>query len=73
VVWTAPVFNADGSLKSPAYVIVFLNRELVDNHFELKVETRYIDPPFYKKSTAHPSSCKPMAIRVRPSASGIFT
>jgi hypothetical protein len=49
VVWTAPVFNADGSLKSPAYVTVFLNGVLVDNHFELKGETRYIGQPFYKK------------------------
>jgi len=49
VAWTAPVFNADGSLKSPAYVTVFLNGVLVDNHFELKGETRYIGQPFYKK------------------------
>jgi len=49
VVWTAPVFNADGSLKSPAYATVFLNGVLVENHFELKGETRYIGEPFYKK------------------------
>jgi hypothetical protein len=49
VVWTAPVFNADGSLKSPAYATVFLNGVLIDNHFELKGETRYIGQPFYKK------------------------
>ena len=66
VVWTAPVFNADGSLKSPAYVTVFLNGVLVDNHFELKGETRYIGQPFYKKSTAHRSSCRPTAIPVAP-------
>jgi len=48
VVWTAPVFNADGSLKSPAYVTAFFNAVLVQNHFELKGETRYIGPPFYK-------------------------
>jgi len=49
VVWTAPVFNGDGSLKSPAYATVLLNGVLVDNHFELKGETRYIGQPFYKK------------------------
>ncbi len=49
VVWIAPVFNDDGSLKSPAYATVFLNGVLVDNHFELKGETRYIGQPFYKK------------------------
>ena len=54
VVWTAPVFNADGSLKSPAYVTAFLNGVLVQNHFELKGETRYIGQPFYKKFDGAP-------------------
>ena len=54
VVWTAPIFNADGSLKSPAYVTVFLNGVLVQNHFELKGETRYIGQPFYKKFDSAP-------------------
>jgi hypothetical protein len=49
VAWTAPVFNADGSLKSPAYATVFLNGVLIDNHFELKGETLYIGQPSYKK------------------------
>ncbi len=48
VVWTAPRFNADGSLKTPAFVTVFFNGVLVQNHFELKGETRYIGKPFYK-------------------------
>ncbi|HWY20357.1 MAG TPA: DUF1080 domain-containing protein [Candidatus Acidoferrum sp.] len=54
VVWTAPIFNADGSLKTPAYVTVFFNGVLVQNHFELKGETRYIGQPFYKKYDAAP-------------------
>jgi hypothetical protein len=54
VVWTAPVFNGDGSLKTPAYVTVFFNGVLVQNHFELKGETRYIGQPFYKKYDAAP-------------------
>ena len=29
VVWTAPTFNSDGSLKSPAYVTAFFNGVLV--------------------------------------------
>lgn len=49
VVWTAPVFAADGSLKTPANVTAFFNGVLVQNHFELKGETRYIGQPFYKK------------------------
>ena len=53
-VWTAPTFNAAGSLKTPAYVTVFFNGVLVQNHFELKGETRYIGRPFYKKFDAAP-------------------
>lgn len=49
VVWTAPVFGDDGSLKSPAYVTVFFNGVLVQNHFELKGQTLYIGRPFFKK------------------------
>ena len=54
VVWTAPVFRADGSLKSPAYATVFFNGVLVDNHFELKGVTRYIGQPYYKEHGAAP-------------------
>jgi hypothetical protein len=54
VVWTAPVFNADSSVKSPAYVTAFFNGVLVQNHFELKGETRYIGQPFYKKFDGAP-------------------
>ena len=54
VIWTAPTFNADGSLKNPAYVTVFFNRVLVQNHFELKGETLYIGKPSYKKYDTAP-------------------
>lgn len=54
VVWTAPVFNGDGSLQTPAYVTVFFNGVLVQNHFELKGETLYIGKPFYKKFDSAP-------------------
>ena len=50
VIWTAPRFNADGSLKSPAYVTVFQNGVLLQNHVQLKGATRYIGAPEY---TAH--------------------
>ncbi len=49
VVWSAPIFQQDGTLKTPAYVTVLFNGVLVQNHFELKGETRYIGKPFYKK------------------------
>jgi hypothetical protein len=54
VVWAAPIFNADGSLKIPAYVTAFLNGVLVQNHFELKGATRYIGKPSYKNHDAAP-------------------
>ena len=70
VVWTAPIFNADGSLKSPAYVTAFLNGVLVQNHFELKGETLYIGKPFYKaydsapiKLQAHGDKSEPVSFR----------
>jgi len=54
VVWTAPVFNGDGSLKTPAYVTVLFNGVLVQNHFGLKGETLYIGQPTYKKYDTAP-------------------
>jgi hypothetical protein len=48
VVWTAPLFNADGTLQTPAYVTVFHNGVLVQNHFRLAGETLYIGSPVYK-------------------------
>jgi hypothetical protein len=54
VVWTAPIFNADGSLKTPAYATVLFNGVLVQNHFELTGQTLYIGKPFYKAYTSAP-------------------
>ena len=54
VVWTAPTFNDDGTLKTPAYVTVFFNGVLVQNHFELTGQTLYIGKPYYKAYTAAP-------------------
>jgi hypothetical protein len=47
VVWTAPVFAADGSLASPAVVTAFMNGVLVQDRFVLKGETAYIGAPRY--------------------------
>ena len=54
VIWTAPTFNEDGSLKTPAYVTVFFNGVLVQNHFQLKGETLYRGQPFYRKFDGAP-------------------
>jgi hypothetical protein len=70
VVWTAPVFNADGSLKTPAYATVFHNGVLIQNHVELKGETLYIGQPVYKaydtapiKLQAHGDPSEPISFR----------
>jgi hypothetical protein len=49
VVWTAPVFQADGSLQTPASVTLFHNGVLVQNHFRLSGETLYFGKPVYRK------------------------
>ena len=54
VVWTAPRFNVDGSVKIPAYVTVFHNGALIQNHVELQGETLYIGKPVYKKYDSAP-------------------
>jgi 3-keto-disaccharide hydrolase len=78
VVWTAPRFNADGSLKSPARVTAFFNGILVQNNVELKGPTLYIGLPTYVgaahgpapiKLQAHGDTSKPISFRniwVRP-------
>ena len=54
IIWTAPRFNEDGSLKSPARVTAFHNGVLVQNNFVLKGQTRYIGLPYYSKHGASP-------------------
>lgn len=49
VFWTAPRFNEDGSLKSPAYITAVHNGVLILNHFELKGDTPFNRPPKYEK------------------------
>ncbi len=54
VIWTAPRFNDDGSLKSPARVTAFHNGILVQNNFELRGDTPYIGQPAYRKHGPSP-------------------
>ena len=70
VIWTAPTFNADGSVKTPAYVTAFQNGVLIQNNFPLKGETLYIGPPVYKafdgapiKLQSHGDPSKPISFR----------
>ena len=64
------MFEADGTLKTPAYATVFFNGVVVENHFELKGETRFIGKPFYKafdkapiKLQAHGDKSEPLSFR----------
>ena len=54
VIWTAPRFNDDGTVKSAARVTLLHNGVLIQNNVELKGETRYIGAPYYKKHGACP-------------------
>jgi hypothetical protein len=54
VIWTAPRFNEDGSVQSPARVTVLHNGVLVQNNTVLKGPTLYIGTPSYKKHGAAP-------------------
>lgn len=76
VIWTAPRFNANGSLQSPARVTVLMNGVLVQNNVSLKGRTEYIGQPKYDphgaapiKLQAHGDPSEPISYRniwVRP-------
>jgi hypothetical protein len=71
VIWTAPVFNTDGSVKSPARVTVLFNGVLVENNIELLGPTQYIGTPGYRaphgpspiKLQAHGDKSEPLSFR----------
>ena len=70
VVWTAPVFSASGAVTTPASVTAFHNGVLVQDHFVLKGETRYIGAPTYTpydrapiKLQAHGDKSEPLSFR----------
>ncbi|MDB4331674.1 DUF1080 domain-containing protein [bacterium] len=51
IFWTAPRFDEQGQLVSPAYITALHNGVLILNHFELKGDTPFNRPPAYN---AHP-------------------
>ncbi len=54
IVWTAPRFNDDGTIKTPARITALHNGVLVQNNTEVKGTTVYIGKPYYKKHGAAP-------------------
>lgn len=48
IIFTAPRFNEDGTVKSPAYITAFQNGILIHNHVALKGGTFWDQPPHYE-------------------------
>lgn len=70
IVWNAPRFKRNGTLARPAFVTVFYNGVLVQNHTELKGETVFVGQPVYRpydrapiKLQAHPDPSQPISFR----------
>jgi len=49
IVYTAPRFNNDGFLKTPAFITVLQNGILIQNHVEIKGSSVYTGQPKYEK------------------------
>ena len=49
IIFTAPVFSEDGSIKTPAYFTVLQNGVLILNNVELRGSTAFIGEPTYEK------------------------
>ena len=54
VLWTAPTFNSDGSLKTAAGLTAFHNGILVQNDVEIRGETAWQGPPKYRAHGTSP-------------------
>jgi len=76
IIWKAPRFNNDGTLKSPAYLTVIQNGVLIQDHVEAKGQTFWVGSPVYKPHGAspirlqtHPDPSEPISFRniwIRP-------
>ncbi len=54
ILWTAPRFNDDGTVKTPGRVTAIQNGVLIQNNVDVKGVTVYIGKPYYKKHGATP-------------------
>jgi hypothetical protein len=59
ILFTAPRFNENGEVESPAYITVLHNGVVIHNHFELQGSTSYTEPPKYSR---HPEK-QPFSIQ----------
>jgi hypothetical protein len=50
VIWTAPRFNDDGTVKTPAYLTLIHNGVVIQSHTELKGPTQYIGHAAYRQA-----------------------
>lgn len=58
IVFEAPIFGDDGGLRKPAYITVFHNGVLVQNHVQLAGTTSFVGYPTYQ---AH--GCEPIRLQ----------
>jgi hypothetical protein len=70
VVWTAPTFNEDGTVKTPARVTAFQNGVLIQNDVSLLGQTVFVGKPTYVKHgpapiklQAHGDKSEPISFR----------
>lgn len=71
VVWTAPTFDAQGAMRTPAYLTAFHNGVLVQDHVALQGPTRYTGRARYEQAhgalpirlQAHGDPSPPLAFR----------
>jgi Domain of Unknown Function (DUF1080). len=58
VIWTAPTFNDDGTVKTPARVTVLFNGVLVQNNVTLLGPTQFVGKPSYENAKHGPAPIK---------------
>jgi hypothetical protein len=71
ITWTAPVFDENGTLSSPARVTVLFNGVVVQNNITLLGPTQYVGKPSYSikhgaspvKLQAHGDKSEPISFR----------
>jgi hypothetical protein len=66
IIWTAPTFNEDGTVKTKARITAFLNGVLVQNNYEVQGETAYIGTHDYVKHGPAPIKLQAHGDRSEP-------